>query len=101
MGVGDEVGDGERRVRIHEVQPVVTNAAPFLDRRLGRADVEAAVDLARVGRNHFRRDPLPCQAFGDGDREAGLPGGRGAGDHQQWRSGHDVASVPRSAYGPA
>jgi phosphoglycerate dehydrogenase-like enzyme len=41
--VGREVGHRERLVGIDEVEPVVRDAAPLLDRRLRRADVEAAI----------------------------------------------------------
>ena len=69
---------------------------------LGRADVEAAEDLARIGRDDrhgpaARRRPPP-----EPDRQLGLAGGRGARDDDERRGvGHAPTSAPRSAYGPA
>ena len=54
-----EVGHAERLVGIDEVEPVVDDPPPLLGRRLRRADVEAAVDLPRVGRDRSRPGVRP------------------------------------------
>ncbi len=46
-----EVGDAERLVGVDEVEAVVRDPRPLRGGRLGRADVQAAVDLARIGRD--------------------------------------------------
>ena len=77
-GVGAEVGDGVRLVRVDEVEAVVDDPRPLLGRRLGGADVEAAVDLPRVGRDDLGRDPA---------REQALRRARWRGRSCRWRSG--------------
>ena len=50
-GVGDEVGDAERLVRVDQVEAVVGHPGAVRSGHLGRADVEAAEDLAGIGRD--------------------------------------------------
>ena len=59
-----EVGDGERLVRIDEIEAVMWNAVPLLARRLGRPDVQAAVDLPRVGRDDLGGNAVVEQGHG-------------------------------------
>jgi len=98
------------------------DAGPLRHGRLRRADVEPAIDLARVGRDDLdRAAKLVAQRERETDREAGLAGrGRPADDDERRRpaSGPDrrlvgglgaclvarglaQARAPRSAYGPA
>ena len=100
--VADEVGHRERLVGVDEVEAVVRDASAFGGRHLGRADVQAAEDLPRVGRDDLGRSPLLRDPLGEPDREPGLAGRRRTGDDQERRrGGHAVAIVPRRAYGPA
>lgn len=64
--------------RIFDVDEVVTDLPALFFRRLCRADVHAAVDLAGVGRNYFA-----VELFGQAKRQPGFTGRRGAdnGDH--------------------
>jgi hypothetical protein len=90
-----ELGHGIRPVGVDEVDAVVDDATPLVGGRLGRPDVEAAVDLPGVGGDDLRGDPAPLQVLGDVDREAGLARGRGTADDDEGRERQ--ASVPRSA----
>ena len=93
----------ERLIGVDEVEPVMRDAPALGRRRLRGPDVEAAIDLPRVGRDDLGGDPLPHQALRDVDREPGLAGRRGAGDDEQ-RAAAAVTirrAMPRSAYGPA
>ena len=53
--MGREVGHAERLVGVDEVEAVMGDPRPIRRAGLGRADVEAAEDLARVGRDDGRR----------------------------------------------
>ena len=57
-GPVDPSGDAERLVRVGEVDQVVRNRSSGVGIRLCRADVHAAVDLARVGHEDLDR-PAP------------------------------------------
>ena len=57
----NEVGDGKRLVRVDEVETVMRHPRPVGRRHLGRPDVEAAVDLSRVGRDDFGWNPFSGQ----------------------------------------
>ena len=103
-GVGREVGDGERLVGSTRSRPWCGMPRRSVDRRLRRPDVEAAVDLSRVGRDDLGGDPLPRQARRDVDREPGLAGRRRAGDDEQRRAScsrgaRNAAIVERTSSG--
>ena len=91
-----EVGDRERLVRVHEVDAVVDDPCPLLGRGLGRADVQAAEHLSRVGGDDLGRDAACEQPFRERDGKAGLAGGGGSADDDERRE-RAQASVPRSA----
>ena len=57
----------KRFVRADEVQRVVGHAAPLFDRRLGRADVHADVDLRRIA-----GDDLAAGALREGEAQRAL-----------------------------
>ena len=88
--VTDEVGHRERLVRVDEVEAVVRDAGAFGGRHLRRADVQAAEDLPRIGRDDLGRPPLPGDPLGEPDREPGLAGRRRASDD-------DAAAARRSS----
>ncbi len=93
-----EVRDGERPVRIDEVEAVMGDPAALGEGRLGGPDVQSAVHLPRIRGDDLRGDPLPRQALRDIDREPRLAGGGGPGDHEERRrGGHAETSTPRSA----
>ena len=66
---------------LDEVEAVMRDAAPFRERDLGRADVEAAIHLPRVGRDDLGARDRLCEV----QREAGLAGRGRAGDDDQRR----------------
>ena len=82
-----EVRDAERLIGVDEVEAVVDDPPPLLGRRLGRADVQAAVHLPRVGGDHLGRAPIGDQPLGEDDGEPGLAGRRGTADHDERRDG--------------
>ena len=92
--MGGEVGDAERLVRIGQVEPEVRDARPVRGAHLGRADVEAAEDLARVGRDDRHGPAVRADRLGEPDRELGLAGGRRAGDDDEGRGGSPRRSRP-------
>ncbi len=101
-GVGDVLGDAERLVRIDEVEAVVRDPRPVGGAHLGRPDVEAAVHLARVGREDLGRDPSTPEPVRQPEREPGLARRGRPGDDQKRRTRrHAWIRTPRSAYGPA
>jgi hypothetical protein len=60
--------------------------APALGQgRLGRPDIQPAIDLARVTRQDLDRQAVVGQAEGQLDGEPGLTGRRGAAQDDQWR----------------
>ena len=80
--------DGVVLRRVGDVDHVVRHALHFLRRGLGRADVHAAVDLHRVGRDDLAAEPLR-----EHDAQRGLArGGRAGNDDQFWL--HPAASFP-------
>ncbi len=66
----------DRLVRVDHVDEVVGYAPQLLGRRLGGADVEAAVDLHAVG-----ADDLAAEGLREGDRQPGLSDGGRTGQH--------------------
>ncbi len=107
VGVADEVGDAEGLVGVDEVEPVMDDAAALLEGRLGRPDVEPAIDLARVGRDDLRVATRRSEREGEVDGEAGLPRGGRPADDDERRPARErgrlraQARTPRSEYGPA
>ena len=99
-GVCPEVGDAERLVGVDEVEAVVDDPAPLPGGRLRGADVEAAIDLPRVGGDRSRPgDP----------RRAAIPRARSPGRSCRSPSAPPITTSggtasgddgPRSAYGP-
>ena len=68
-----EIRHAERLIRFQEIHPVVRDAAGFFCRHLGRAHVQAAIDLHGVGADDFAGElPGQCHA------QRGFSGGRGA-----------------------
>ena len=61
---------------------------------LGRPDVEAAVDLARIGRDDRHGPPGGDDPFGQPDGELGLAGRGRAGDDDQRRSAMRHSTTP-------
>lgn len=68
----------EDLVWLYYVNQVVRHAPALGQRGFGRADVEAAVDLSRVGGDDF--DGRAVSQF---QREAGLAGGGGSSDDEE------------------
>src|SRR5262249_59163050 len=64
------------------------------------ADVEAAVDLPRVGGDDLGRNAIAPQGSGNLQRQARLPGRGRPCDDEERRRAHAVA-LPRTAYRPA
>src|SRR5262249_57942062 len=64
------------------------------------ADVEAAVDLPRVGGDDLGRNAIAPQGSGNLQRQARPPGRGRPCDDEERRRAHAVA-LPRRAYGPA
>ena len=95
LRVRDEVGDAERLVRIDQVETVVGDPRPLGGGGLGRPDVEAPVDLARIGGDDLDRSAARRERLGELDRERGLAGrGRAADDDERRRRGHADARRP-------
>ena len=63
-----ELRDAARLGDVQDVEEVMGHAAALVGRRLGRADVHAAVQLHRVGVDHFR----VAEPAGERDGEIGL-----------------------------
>ena len=103
--MADEVGDAERLVGLDEIEAEVRDARPVGGRGLGRPDVEAAEDLAGVGRDDRDRAAVALDRLGEPDGQLGLAGRGRPADHDQRRHlrlvRHAPTSAPRSAYGPA
>jgi hypothetical protein len=93
--MGREVGRREGLVRIDQVQPVVSDAAACVRRDLGRTDVHAAVDLARIGAD----DLDVADGFGESQRESRLAGRGRAADDDERRMG-DAVRVARRVSPP-
>jgi hypothetical protein len=105
--MADEVGDAERRVGLDEIETVVDDTPAFRGGRLGRPDVEAPVDLARIGRDDLRIAAGRPQGERELDGEARLAGGGRAADYDERRPAvradpcRDAqATTPRREYGP-
>jgi hypothetical protein len=81
--VGGEVGEREGLVGVDEIEAVVRDARPVRGGRLGRADVEPAIDLTRVGGDDGDRPALAAERLAQPDRELGLAGGRRARDDDE------------------
>ncbi len=64
------LGERQHCVRVDHVDEVVRQPLPLVGRRLGGADIHAAVDLPRVG-----RDDLQGEARAQAQGEVGLAGG--------------------------
>ena len=79
-------------VRVEDVDQVVRHPGALFRPRLGRADVESAIDLQGVG-----VDDLPRQLLGKRHGELALAGGRGADDGDDGRSCHWIAWRPARA----
>jgi hypothetical protein len=79
IGGVDEVGRRERLLRPEKADQVVRHAGQIGRWRLGGADFQPAVDLARVG-----RDDLAVQRLGQTESEVRLPHS-GWSDYQQDR----------------
>ena len=100
--VADEVGHGERLVRVDEVEAVMGDAGALGGRHLRGPDVQAAEDLPRVGRDDLGGRPLPRDPLGEPDREPGLAGRGRTGDDEEGRRGgrHALTSVPPQGIRP-
>ena len=86
--MGREVGHAERLVGVDEVEAVVRDAGPVRGGRLGRADVEPAEHLPRIGRDD-RHGPAAR------DRSLRRAGSRARSCRSRWRR------RPRSSGGAA
>ncbi len=88
-GVRHEVGQREPFRWIDEVETLVGDARPVGGVYLGRADVQAAIHLPRIGRDD-RRGPAFCdERLRQPDPELGLAGrGRARDDDERWGVGH-------------
>src|SRR5699024_11575293 len=84
---GLEVLDVRLGGDVEDVDEVVRDPAPLLDRQFRRADVHAPIELHRV-----RVDDLPAEVFGQVEREIRLPSGGGPDD------GDDRRTVAASAH---
>ena len=87
-------GDRERLGRVDVVDEVVRGARKLLGARLGRADVQVLVDLARVGRDDLAAEPLDEV---DGERGLADAGRAGQDDDARQVAGHAdgiLARVP-------
>src|SRR4029077_19022875 len=73
----------ERLVGVDQIQAVVGHPLALDGRWLGRADVEVAIGLSRVGGDDLRAD-----ALGELERERRLAASRGADDADDPRPGH-------------
>jgi len=65
-------------VGIDAIEEMVRDQAPFRRGGLGRADVQVAIDLHRIG-----ADDLGGKLFGQGQGQVRFPHPRGAGDDHQ------------------
>src|SRR5699024_11614789 len=74
-GAGLEVIDVRLGGDVEDIDEMVRDPAPLLDRQFGGADVHAAIELHRV-----RVDDLPAAVFGQVEREIRLPRGGGPDD---------------------
>ncbi len=99
MHVGRVVGERERLVGVHEVEPVMRDSGSVLDRGLGGPDVKPAVNLARVGGDDLGGNAVGHQRSGQGNGEAGLARRRRARYHQERRVAlrHAPTTTPRKA----
>src|SRR5919201_2951400 len=94
-----EIGEPSRveaLVGSDDIEAVMRHAAALRERRLRRADVHAAVDLARV-----QRDDFAVETEGDFDGYCGLSGRGGARDDECILShdGRNAAPAPRAKDG--
>src|SRR5579883_2039674 len=79
-----ETRDGVDLAGIGHIEQVVRHQRALLGRDLRRADIQAAIDLARIG-----GDDLAAKLLGESDAQRALPrGGRPRHHHQLWQSIH-------------
>ncbi len=90
----------ERLGGLDDIEQMVRRAGPQLRARLGAADVEAAVDLARIA-----VDDLAADQLGDADRQLGFAAAGRADDGDDGRAGHafpttigSASRLPRSSH---
>jgi hypothetical protein len=74
---GQPIGDGKLGRRFDQVDQMVRHPGPLDSGRLGRPDIEAAIDRDRIDTEDFGVEPL-CHPQGHG----GLPGCGGSGQNQ-------------------
>lgn len=75
---GTEAMQGQGSVRRGQVEQFMGDAPPFLEGRLGGADVHPHVDLTGIDRQHPAAETL-----GEGDAEGGLAAGGGTQQQHQ------------------
>src|SRR3989339_25680 len=71
-------------LRIKLIEKVMRNPLHVLCANLGRADIESAVKLARIGIDDLHGLPLLRKSVCQRDRKCGLAARRGSDEHEEW-----------------
>ena len=90
-GHGGVLGD------LEHVEKMMRDAAPLVERELGRADVHSAIELHRVGVDDLRRPPVRREGRGEIERELALAGAGRADDGEEPRCGPSMPAHRRLA----